>query len=120
MENLFAQRNLIVNTDVVLKVGSQEVPCHKNILCASSSYFYRMFNGSSKEQTSGVVKFTDIDPPILKLIIDFIYTGKIKIATENAEAIVKASNSLDIPSLTGACGEFMSKQVEPANSLGFY
>jgi len=37
-------------TDVTLKIGENEIPCHKIILVSSSDYFLRMFSINMKEK----------------------------------------------------------------------
>ena len=64
------------HSDVVLNCQQEDVSCHKNILAARSPVFYRMFDVDMEEKKSGVVEINDIDPAVLKAMINFIYTGE--------------------------------------------
>jgi hypothetical protein len=53
--NLIKFRNENLFTDIFIYVEGVEFPCHKVILCASSSYFKAMFSCDLKESRLGKV-----------------------------------------------------------------
>lgn len=69
-------------TDVILEVGSEKFHCHRVVLAAASPYFKAMFTGGLKECENKNVKLEGVSPTAVKILIHFIYTGKMKI-TEN-------------------------------------
>ena len=82
----FRQENLC---DVVLIADTQEIPCHKVVLCACSQYFYAMFTGDLAEAKSNRITLQEIDPSALVLLIDFVYTSEIQVTEENVQVSVK-------------------------------
>lgn len=57
---------------------------HKNVLIAASPYFRAMFNNFD-ESNKDLVKMRKLDSAVLQLLLDFIYTGKIKVSEENVQ-----------------------------------
>lgn len=50
---------------------------HKVLLAANSEYFNIMFNSGFKEATESEIRIQELDPHVLKLLIDFIYTSEL-------------------------------------------
>jgi len=57
---------------------------HKYILASATPYFKAMFSKFC-ESKKDRVNITKVDSTILKLLIDYIYTGEIMITQENVE-----------------------------------
>jgi len=51
---------------------------------SASPYFLAMFTNFD-ESNKDLVKIRKLDSTVLKLLIDFIYTGKIEVLEENVE-----------------------------------
>lgn len=67
--------------DVEIKAGDQVFLGHRIILSSSSAYFEAMFRpelGLSEGKQKSVTLHT-VSPDIFKMLLDFIYTGKILI-----------------------------------------
>ena len=73
--------------DVTLEAGGLDVPAHKAILSACSTYFYAMFTGDLTESTAARVPLKDIDGRTLVQLIDFIYTTEIHITEDNVQVM---------------------------------
>ena len=106
-------------TDVTLQSGDVHVRCHRNVLAVASDYFKAMFRCGLKESTSTTVPLT-MELEILTSIVDYMYTGEIELTADNVESLVKACDLLQQDTLKDACENFMLKQVQPANCVGFY
>ncbi|KAI0237213.1 Kelch-like protein 38, partial [Lamellibrachia satsuma] len=85
----------------------------------ASDYFKAMFRCGLKESTSATVPLT-MEMEILTSIVDYMYTGEIELTADNVESLVKACDLLQQDTLKDACENFMLKQVQPANCVGFY
>jgi len=104
--------------DVVLRCGNQEFEAHKLILASCSDYFYAMFNGNMKEAKEKVITINAVDVEIMKLVLNFIYTGSIALSQENVEHVIQAANMMLIKSLKDVCCRFLESLVNVNNSLG--
>ena len=105
-------------TDTILCLGQEEFPCHKNILSASSPYFKAMFTNDLKEKRDERVYFDNISPWTFKRIIDYVYTGRLEISTDNAQEMLAAGRQFQYPAIVSSCCNFLLKQLHPSNCIG--
>ncbi|XP_016071498.1 PREDICTED: kelch-like protein 38 [Miniopterus natalensis] len=106
-------------TDVIICVGAWEVPCHRNVLAASSPYFRAMFCSSFRESGEAKVQLRGIDSAALDQLILYVYTGQVRITAENALPLLEAASMLQYPKLFEACSSYLQSQLTPSNCLGF-
>ncbi|CAH8680767.1 unnamed protein product [Schistosoma rodhaini] len=66
-------------SDVVLVVQNTRFPAHRAILAARSEYFRALFYGGLAESSSSVVYLNDINVIAFKSILNYIYTGQMKL-----------------------------------------
>uniref|UniRef100_A0A3P9LLM1 BTB domain-containing protein n=1 Tax=Oryzias latipes TaxID=8090 RepID=A0A3P9LLM1_ORYLA len=93
--------------DVTLVVqGRKHFPAHRIVLAAASHFFSRMFTTRMRESMSHEVELRSVEPEIIDLLIDFIYTARISV------------NSSNVQSLLDMCVEFLKGQIDPTNCLG--
>lgn len=71
--------------DVDIIAGNTVLSAHRAVLSASSAYFEAMFRPElgMSERTQKSVTLHSIAPEILKLLIDFVYTGRLEITQVN-------------------------------------
>jgi hypothetical protein len=104
--------------DVVLRAGGREIPTHRAVLSACSSYFLAMFTHELLESGQEVVEIKDMDPDILSSLVDFAYTGLITVTVENVQEVLSAASLLQISQVQNLCCEFLKKQLDASNCLG--
>ena len=63
------------HSDVTLRAGGSELKVHKLILAARSPVFKQMFASEMTEASTGVVTISDVQPDVLHLLCDFMYSG---------------------------------------------
>ena len=113
--------NDAVCTDIELRSNDGYTEkCHKLILCASSPYFHAMFTSGLSECRSKSVLLKDMDGSTLKLLLQFMYTSKIEITTENVQNIVIASSLLQLHRLQKECEEFIIYHLDIDNCVSCY
>ena len=105
-------------TDVILCVGGEEFPCHRNVLAICSPYFEAMFSGDLRESKEARIPFNEILPQTLKEVIDYSYTGHIEITVDNAQDLLAAATLFQYPDIVNACCKFLSGHIHPSNCLG--
>ncbi|VDD96380.1 unnamed protein product [Enterobius vermicularis] len=96
----------------------KEVHAHRCILVASCPYFAAMFSSSMVESERKSIHLKDIDGDTLEAVIDYIYTGKLKITESNVQKLFTASSIFQMSSLQDACGGYLRDQLDPSNCLG--
>ncbi|GBN05782.1 hypothetical protein AVEN_133534-1, partial [Araneus ventricosus] len=62
---------------VLLRVGDETEIVSKALLCARSPVFAKMFENDMRELKEKTVTITDIKMPVLKVLVSFLYTGKL-------------------------------------------
>lgn len=95
---------------------------HRNILIASSGYFRAMFNSNWSENEQNEISMKEIDGNTLQAFIDYCYTGRILITSENVWTILKASSILNFVGIEMECALFLDLQLRecPTECLKFY
>ena len=104
--------------DVVLKAGETEIPSHRSVLAAVSSYFTAMFTHELMESRQEVIEIKDMPGHVLSSLIDFAYTGDIELTVDNVQEILSASSLLQIHEVQDLCCSFLMKQLDVSNCLG--
>ncbi|XP_003245270.1 ring canal kelch homolog [Acyrthosiphon pisum] len=117
LEDLQSQRINEVLCDIRLETNDGAIVVgHKNVLMAASPYFREIFTNSD-ERNKGVVKISEFNSAVLRLLVDYIYSGQIIITKENVKLLLQAANILQIDFLNGACAEFLKKELDVSNCI---
>lgn len=115
MESLRQDHHLC---DVILKVGSREIPAHRLVLSACSPYFCAMFTNQMLESKQLYITLSEVDEESMETIVDFAYTGKISIHEDNVQHVLKTSSILQLSEIVSACCTFLKGQLHATNCLG--
>jgi BTB/POZ domain-containing protein 9 len=68
--------------DIKLIVDEIEFKAHKIILAARSGYFRALLFSGMKETNCDTIKISEAKPDAFKLLLQYIYTGKISLQNE--------------------------------------
>jgi len=98
-------------TDAILCVGSEEYPCHRNVLAVSSPYFRAMFSLDLREGRETRISFNEISAATLKMVLDYVYTGCVEITVDNAQELLGAASLFQYPAIMDACCDFLDKHL---------
>ena len=84
--------------DVNVRAKGQDFPAHRCVLSAGSPYFRALFTSELKvrESENNLIQLTEVTCDALTEVLQFIYTGKAKINSSNAEDLVIAADYLII------------------------
>ncbi|XP_060863406.1 kelch-like protein 17 isoform X2 [Metopolophium dirhodum] len=110
-----------IEWDVTLKsTDGKEIHAHKCVLASQSEYFERMFIGGFKETTQDVIQINDISSDVLKIVIDFMYTGElVPIEEDNVEEMLNAADMFQLEDIRDACLKYYVCVVHDKNCLEF-
>ncbi|XP_042226375.1 actin-binding protein IPP-like, partial [Homarus americanus] len=120
LENLHSLWQLQKFCDVEILVDGSIVKAHRVILSAGSKYFKAMFTCGLAEKTTQSIEMKSMKLNILQLLVDFIYTGNMKITVENAQELIAAANMLIMSRAIRVCTDFLKSELHPSNALGIY
>jgi len=98
--------------DVRLKVREDIFPAHRIVLAANSDYFHAMFTHGMKESNQEVIELKDesISPDALKIVMDSIYTGDLRVNEENVFEVLAAADHLQVTSVVQQCCDFLKRE----------
>lgn len=107
--------------DITLKCGSKAVKAHKIVLASVSDYFKNIFKYSSVQCATEIDEYT-LDNNIFKenyleCIVEFAYTGKVRIDGEIVQDLLVAASFLQIEFIQTQCENFMAKKIDMDNLI---
>uniref|UniRef100_A0A8C1XGD3 Kelch-like family member 41b n=1 Tax=Cyprinus carpio TaxID=7962 RepID=A0A8C1XGD3_CYPCA len=108
--------------DCTLKIGDRCFPCHRLIMAACSPYFRELFfseDGKEKESSKEVV-LDDVDPNIMDMIIQYLYSAEIDLTDDNVQEIFAVANRFQIPSVFTVCVNYLQKKLSLSNCLAVF
>lgn len=106
------------SADMKLVAGGESIYVHKSILMARSPVFRAMFRTCMSESANNVVEIPDIEPDILRLLVEFIYTDicKEESLSKSADAILAAACKYQIMHLATLCDAELLKSLTVASA----
>jgi hypothetical protein len=87
------------NADFVFKCGGKAFPCHKVILCARSSVFKGMLARDWDEAKKGEATIEDVEPEVLEMMLEFIYSGEVAAMEGRAKELLYAADKYGLGDL---------------------
>uniref|UniRef100_A0A4X1T6Q3 BTB domain-containing protein n=1 Tax=Sus scrofa TaxID=9823 RepID=A0A4X1T6Q3_PIG len=115
MNNMRKQKTLC---DVILKVQERKIPAHRVVLAAASHFFNLMFTTNMLESKSFEVELKDAEPDIIEQLVEFAYTARISVNSNNVQSLLDAANQYQIEPVKKMCVDFLKEQVDASNCLG--
>ncbi|GBN81285.1 TD and POZ domain-containing protein 3 [Araneus ventricosus] len=101
---------------VLLRVDEETETVSKAVLCARSPVFAKMFENDMREVKENVVTVTDIKMPVLKVLISFLYTGKLSNCDFDSLCdIYYAADKYDVAGLRQICVDLLIPQISMEN-----
>nr|XP_026693061.1 kelch-like protein 12 isoform X4 [Ciona intestinalis] len=101
--------------DIIIRVGEKNIPANKMVLSCYSKYFNTMFKSEMKEKYKDVVDVHGVDAESVEKLVDFMYTGKININTNNVCDLLAVSDFLQILSVRKLCIEYLFTTITQQN-----
>ncbi|XP_045141794.1 LOW QUALITY PROTEIN: kelch-like protein 7 [Echinops telfairi] len=104
--------------DVILVVQEREIAAHGVVLAAASPVFNVMFTTDMLESTPFEVELKDADPDIIEQLVEFTYTARVSVNSNNVQSLLDAANQYQLQPVKLMCVDFLKEQVDPSNCLG--
>lgn len=90
--------------DFTILCGGEKFPCHKVILASRSEVLKAMLVNETDEKLKCQAEVKDARPPIVKVMLDFIYQGKIPVNIKDiCGDTLYLATKYDLPGLVEAC-----------------
>ncbi|XP_078491173.1 kelch-like protein 12 [Ciona intestinalis] len=101
--------------DIIIRVGEKNIPANKMVLSCYSKYFNTMFNTEMEEKYKDAVEVHAVDAESVEKLVDFMYTGKININTNNVCDLLAVSDFLQMLSVKKLCIEYLLTTITQQN-----
>ena len=119
LKGLFASYKDGKYVDISLKIGPERtLRAHRAVLASFSPYFEALLGDNWKEGNKEEIEILGLDEGAVSDLIEFAYTGKIKIDKDNVLTLLEAANYLGIESVKKSCGNFLEQGVDTKCCLG--
>lgn len=89
-------------------------------MMSSSKYFQALLGPNFKEGQEDEVLIANIDGPTLKSIIDFCYTGELRITDENILQIIEAASAMEFVVIEEKCQQFWNDNLATSNCVEIF
>ncbi|XP_038078750.1 kelch-like protein 29 [Patiria miniata] len=104
--------------DFRLDCNGVTLSCHRCVLAASSPYFDKAL--TELEEDRDWLCLDHLKPFALKAVLEFIYSGKIKLCEATAASVLSAACILDYHNIVDLCCSYISGLIRPGNCLGIF
>lgn len=115
---LRGQNNLLC--DCTLLIEDQEFLIHKPLLAASSEFFRALLTTNMKEVNSSKIALNGISAQTFRSVLDYIYTGEIKLHPDNITNVYAAADMLQLKNLQNLCQDYLLGQLCNSNCIGIW
>lgn len=85
---------------------SHRFAVHRVVMGAASRFLKLLFGPRFEEGRNNEILLDEIDGAMLKLIINFCYTGRVNLSEANINDVLAAASSLEVTKLEQKCREF--------------
>lgn len=104
--------------DVTLKISNeQKIQVHRVVLASASRYFDSLFGNQFVEAKKEEVELLGFDGSVMNRLIEFAYSGNIRIDAENVLALLQAANYLGVEFVEKSCAEFLKSCIDDSSCL---
>ena len=93
--------------DVTIEAGPLTIAANRMILSCCSRFFEAMFDLEMKEKYQNPVQIHGVDGAAVKSVIDFMYSGEVKITSKNVMELIAVSDYLQVTEVKRFCFEFL-------------
>ncbi|KAJ5066095.1 pep-cterm sorting domain-containing protein [Anaeramoeba ignava] len=115
LKNLFQNQNheeSYFDFEIICEQNQTSFKTHKSILSSRSHYFKSLFNSKMKEFQENKLILKDFSSPIISSILNYFYSGKIEINSENVVEILIFSSKYLIDELTEFSSNFIKNNLQ--------
>ncbi|XP_025190839.1 ring canal kelch homolog [Melanaphis sacchari] len=88
---------------------------HRNVLVAASKYFREILECFDRNKS--LINIKKLDSTVLKILLDYIYTGNIEVSDKNVYVLLPAANLLQLDYVSSVCADCLKTYLDASNCL---
>uniref|UniRef100_A0A8B9BHU6 Influenza virus NS1A binding protein n=1 Tax=Anser brachyrhynchus TaxID=132585 RepID=A0A8B9BHU6_9AVES len=98
--------------DVRLQVCGHEMLAHRAVLACCSPYLFEIFNSDSDSHGISHVKFDDLNPDAVEVLLNYAYTAQLKADKELVKDVYSAAKKLKMERVKQVCGDYLLSKMD--------
>ncbi|GMS90092.1 hypothetical protein PENTCL1PPCAC_12267 [Pristionchus entomophagus] len=106
--------------DVVVVAEEKRLSAHKVLLSARIPYFRAMFCSDMMESRNNEVYIYEFTYDTTEQLLEYAYTGRVRLSIHNVQAIMTGANFLRIDDLMDECGDYLMKRLSIDNAVAIF
>ena len=106
-------------SDFQITIDNKPIPCHKLMLAAHSPVIKGMFRSNMSEVAKQSMTLNHIKPDIMKILLDYMYSGQVTFHTDQLEGVIAACNYLQMAELQTMCVAEVPSTLKPDNAISW-
>lgn len=108
--------------DVLLQVGTWEIPAHRVVLACCSPYLFELFltddGGKCSEENIITYKLNGcFEKDSLEHLINYAYTGKMEVDSSQVKSVYVAAHRLKMERVVNFCAQYLVENLDPATAI---
>ncbi|XP_069497464.1 influenza virus NS1A-binding protein isoform X2 [Ambystoma mexicanum] len=103
--------------DVKLQVCGHEMLAHRAVLACCSPFLFEIFNGDSDSHGVSHVKFEDLNPEAMEVLLNYAYTAQLKADKELVKDVYSAAKKLKMDRVKQVCGDYLLSKMDAQSCI---
>ncbi|NXY18973.1 NS1BP protein, partial [Atrichornis clamosus] len=105
--------------DVRLQVCGHEMLAHRAVLACCSPYLFEIFNTDSDCHGISHVKFDDLNPDAVEVLLNYAYTAQLKADKELVKDVYSAAKKLKMERVKQVCGDYLLSKMDVQSCISY-
>ncbi|NWI37910.1 NS1BP protein, partial [Picathartes gymnocephalus] len=105
--------------DVRLQVCGHEMLAHRAVLACCSPYLFEIFNTDSDCHGVSHVKFDDLNPEAVEVLLNYAYTAQLKADKELVKDVYSAAKKLKMERVKQVCGDYLLSKMDVQSCISY-
>ncbi|KAF6074756.1 influenza virus NS1A binding protein [Phyllostomus discolor] len=105
--------------DVRLQVCGHEMLAHRAVLACCSPYLFEIFNNDSDPHRVSHVKFDDLNPEAVEVLLNYAYTAQLKADKELVKDVYSAAKKLKMDRVKQVCGDYLLSRMDVTSCISY-
>ncbi|XP_012695038.2 influenza virus NS1A-binding protein homolog A [Clupea harengus] len=105
--------------DVRLQVCGHELMAHRAVLACCSPYLFEIFNSDAEPHGVAHVKFEDLDPQAVEVLLNYAYTAQLKADKELVKDVYSAAKRLKMERVKQICGDYLLSKMDAQSAISY-
>ncbi|XP_039591646.1 influenza virus NS1A-binding protein homolog A [Polypterus senegalus] len=105
--------------DVRLQICGHELMAHRAVLACCSPYLFEIFNSDVDSHGMSHVKFEDLNPEAVEILLNYAYTAQLKADKELVKDVYSAARKLKMDRVKQICGDYLLSKMETQSCISY-